>query len=95
MNQLNLKLKDFVDILEKDNSKTLDYWRDLIKVYNSTLGGCNCSKKSRETNAMANYISKVTDTNKNNPELIDGLKKHLNTEKILFIYEENTVFLEV
>jgi len=95
MNQLNLKLKDLVDILEKDNNPKLDHWRDLIKIYNTTLGGCSCSKKSRETNALAAYIGKVNDTHQKNPEIITELKKYLETEKIRFIYQEDTVFLEV
>lgn len=95
MNQVNLDLKSFVNLLENDKNDKLNHWRDLIPIYNNTLGGCNCSRKSREAGALATFISKINDTNTNKPELIQELKQVLNTEKIFFIYKEGTVFLEV
>ena len=95
MNHLILDLKKFVDLLSTDERKELDYWRDLIEVHNSTLGGCDCSKKSRQINAVATFISKVNTANKDTPQVIQDLKINLNAEKISFLYKDSTVFLEV
>jgi hypothetical protein len=95
MNHLTFDFKKFIDLLLTDERKELDYWRDLIEAYNSTLGGCDCSRKSRQINAVATFISKVNTTNKDTPQEIQDLKINLNAEKISFLYDDSTVFLEV
>lgn len=92
MNSLDLNLYSFAELLEKDKNEKLNSWRDITTMYNSTLGGCNCSKKSREVNAQNYFIAKISNQSK---ESLIELKNLLKVDKILFKSYNGDIFLEV
>jgi len=92
MNQLILNLASFASLLSKDNRIELNYWRDIIKIYESSVGGCNCSKKAREQNAANYFVVKINNTN---IDTIKELKVLLNADKISFQDSNEIIFLEV
>lgn len=92
MNSIELNLNSFAELLEKDKREKLNSWRDITTIYNSTLGGCNCSKKSREVNAQNYFVANISNQSKEN--LIE-LKDLLKADKILFKSYDGDIFLEV
>lgn len=92
MNSLDLNLYSFAELLEKDKNEKLNPWRDITTMYNSSLGGCNCSKKSRDLNAQNYFVAKISNQSK---ESLIELKGLLNADKILFRSHSGDVFLEV
>ncbi len=92
MNSINLELSSFAELLNNNKNKDLDIWRDVVTMYNSTIGGCNCSKKNREVNAQNYFVAKIMNQPK---EDFERLKVILNVNKIYFRSLDGNIFLEV
>jgi hypothetical protein len=95
MNQLTINIEKIHQILTENKDDKFQMWQDLVRVYESSLGGCNCSKQNR-INAANDYFkgSILRDIEKNSA-FFDTLKTHLNTDKILFEDMDKNIFAEV
>ena len=92
MNSIELNLDSLAQFLIINKSNDLNSWQDIIAIHNSRLGGCNCSRASRETNAQNYFIAKVSNETKEN---FEKLKNALKVDKISFKSLDGNIFLEV
>jgi hypothetical protein len=95
MNQLTINLERMHQILIESKDNKFDLWKDLIGIYESTLGGCNCSKQTRINAADAYFKASILRDKNVIPLIFDTLKTHLNTDKILFEDINKDIFAEV
>jgi hypothetical protein len=65
---------------------------DIQSIYASSLGGCNCNRKSREENAQNYFKMKITNATL---EDFQKIKTLLNFTKISFKDNNGQIFLEV
>jgi hypothetical protein len=65
---------------------------DIQSIYASSLGGCNCNRRSREENAQNYFKMKITNANL---EDFQKIKTLLNFNKISFKDNNGQIFLEV
>jgi hypothetical protein len=95
MNQLAINLEKMHEILDQDKDNKFGVWKDLIGIYESTLGGCNCSKQSRIDAANAYFKASILRDKNSNLPLFDILKAHLSVDKIIFKDVDENIFAEV
>jgi hypothetical protein len=92
-NNIILNITSFSEIISKNSNKEeFKVFLDIVNIYSSSLGGCNCNRKSREENAQLYYKSRLTNTNK---EDFQKIKTLLNFNKIFFKDNNDQIFLEV
>jgi len=92
MNSIDLDLASFAKILNENKNQKLIKWKDILTMYNNTVGGCDCSKKAREISAQNYFVVKINNQPK---EDFEELKNILKVDKILFKSSDGNTFLEV
>jgi hypothetical protein len=93
MNEVILDLSSFYSVISANSDKKeLQYFLDIQAIYESSLGGCNCNRKSRQENAQNYFKMKITNAN---PEDFQKIKTLLNFSKISFKDNNEQIFLEV
>lgn len=95
MNQLTINFEKIYQILTEDINQKFTLWKDLIPIYASSLGGCNCSKHARMSAADAYFKATILRDKNSNSAIFETLKTHLNTDKILFEDINKNIFAEV
>jgi len=88
MIEKNLNLSEFVDQIRNQISQHQEFsiFNDTISFYDMSLGGCGCSKNTREKYAEDKYIEKIQNIDNNTLLLFKttlGLSEsdHLNFNK--------------
>jgi hypothetical protein len=86
-------LQEFASFLypNKDNPN-YSSWIDIISVYESTVGGCNCSRNSRLQNADNYLRTKLTNSDPNSFQIF---KTTLEVDKLIFNDVNNNLILEI
>lgn len=65
---------------------------DIIKIYETTLGGCGCNKNSRIINADNYFKNRMLSTEKS---FFNNLKINLNVKEIVFEDYQKNIFLKI
>jgi hypothetical protein len=94
MTEKTFNLIDFVAFAKENMSgnNILSLFNDTITYYETSLGGCNCSKKTRQNFAQDKFEEKI---NSLDTEILNSLKTILNLssdDKLMFKNKNNEIF---
>jgi hypothetical protein len=93
MNETILDIASFSNmILNNQDKQEFKNFMDIQSIYASSLGGCNCNRKSREENAQNYFKMKIINAT---TEDFQKIKILLNFNKISFKDNNGQIFLEV
>lgn len=93
MKTKTFNLQEFTSFIypNKDNPN-YGSWIDLISIYESTIGGCNCSKASRIQNADNYFKIKLVNSDPNSLQIF---KNTLEVDKLIFNDSNGNLILEI
>lgn len=78
--------------LYKNNDQELNYYKDILKYFEASIGGCPCSKKSREEYANYKFIEIISSSNE---EQLSKIKLLANVHLVKFVDMHNNIFKEI
>ena len=86
-----LNISDFSQ-LYKNNNQELDYYKDILKYFEASIGGCSCSKKSRQEYANYKFIDIISSSN---DEQLSKIKLVANAHQIKLVDMHGNIFKEI
>lgn len=94
MTEKTFNLIDFVAFAKENRSANniLSLFNDTITYYETSLGGCNCSRKTRENFAQDKFEEKIKSLDS---EILNSIKSILNLsndDKLMFKNKNNEIF---
>ena len=94
MTEKTFNLIDFVAFAKENMSQNniLSLFNDIITYYETSLGGCNCSKKTRQNFAQDKFEEKI---NSLDAQILNSIKTILNLssdDKLMFKNKNNEIF---
>lgn len=89
----HLNLREFSALIKQNEDNIIfKKWLDLLKIYETTLGGCNCNRKSRLENAEFYYETRMTNVDKKD---LEELRDFFKLDKIIFELDNKKVIAEI
>lgn len=89
----NYNLRELCGLIKQNEDNVMfKKWIDLLKIYETTLGGCSCNRKSRLENAEFYYETKMINLDKKD---LEELKDFLKVDKIIFELDNKKVIAEI
>jgi len=86
-----LNISDFSQ-LYKNNHEELDYYKDVLKYFEASIGGCSCSRKSRQEYANYKFIEIVSSSI---DEQLSRVKLAANVHRVKFVDMHGNIFKEI